>query len=268
MYTISEVASILGISVVTLRRWDKKGILPCIRTLGGHRRYPKRFIELYLEGKNINNKKNENYNTENMQFFEENTEDKENNKNINNKREIIESERIKIVYARVSSYKQKKEGNLDRQIERIITNAHLPKETKIISEYGSGLNTDRKGLNRLLRDVEQKKISDIYIEYKDRLTRFGYRFLERYCAYFGTGIHPISNNDIKSPAEALSEDIMALLVCFSGKLYSKRKFGNNYTESISNKKNESQEEAKIIKEKILFFNKQAGSKATIQAAMI
>jgi len=115
-------------------------------------------------------------------------------------------------------------------------------------------------LNRLLREVEQQKISDIYIEYKDRLTRFGYRFLERYCQYFGTTIHPISNNDIKNPAEELSEDIMALLVCFSGKLYSKRKSGKNYTENNS-KKSKVEEENQYVKEKIIFFNNRAWSSA-------
>jgi putative resolvase len=41
---IGELASALGVSVVTLRRWDKAGKLaPCLRIVGGHRRY--RFSE-------------------------------------------------------------------------------------------------------------------------------------------------------------------------------------------------------------------------------
>ena len=40
LLSIGELAAALGVSVVTLRRWDKAGKLaPCLRTVGGHRRY-------------------------------------------------------------------------------------------------------------------------------------------------------------------------------------------------------------------------------------
>lgn len=241
MYSISEAAKILGVSIPTLRRWDKSGKFPSLRTLGGHRRYPQIYIDMYLRGEapkkeNVDEEKSEPHCEKSM------------NTAISVQSEIS---REPVVYARVSSFKQKKEGNLQRQIDRIIENAKLDKNIKVISEYGSGLNTDRRGLNRLLREVEQSKISEIYIEYKDRLTRFGFAFLERYCKYFGPKIIPISNNEIKSPAEELSEDIMALLVCFSGKLYSKRKNGKNYSEPMMNEKElEKLTEKKIIEEQI------------------
>lgn len=47
LLTISETAEILGISVDTLRRWDEKGQLKSIRSLGGHRYYSKEQIENY-----------------------------------------------------------------------------------------------------------------------------------------------------------------------------------------------------------------------------
>ena len=171
MYSISETAKILGVSVPTLRRWEKSGKLPALRTLGGHRRYPEKYIDMYLKGETQKNEKIEH-------DISEPSSDIKNQTEISIKTEI---QREPVVYARVSSFKQKKDGNLQRQIDRIIENAQLDKNIKIISEYGSGLNTDRRGLNRLLREVEQRKISEIYIEYKDRLTRFGFRFLERYC---------------------------------------------------------------------------------------
>ena len=43
MYTISETAKMLGVSVPTLRRWEKAGKLPALKTLSGHRRYPERY---------------------------------------------------------------------------------------------------------------------------------------------------------------------------------------------------------------------------------
>lgn len=41
----SDVARMLHVSPKTVSRWAKEGRLPFIRTLGGHRRYPKSEIE-------------------------------------------------------------------------------------------------------------------------------------------------------------------------------------------------------------------------------
>ena len=41
----SDVARLLHVSPKTVSRWAKEGRLPFIRTLGGHRRYPKVEIE-------------------------------------------------------------------------------------------------------------------------------------------------------------------------------------------------------------------------------
>jgi putative resolvase len=157
VYSISEAAKILGVSIPTLRRWEKNGKLPALRTLGGHRRYPEQYLNCAAAG--ITPKPTD-------QPSEPAT---------------ATEQRTCAIYARVSSYKQSADGNLDRQIERIKKHAQLPETTPIFAEYGSGLNTDRRGLNRLLKSVEKKQISTIYIEYRDRLTRFGYGFLERYC---------------------------------------------------------------------------------------
>ena len=36
----AEVADILHVSPQTVSRWAKEGKLPCMKTLGGHHRYP------------------------------------------------------------------------------------------------------------------------------------------------------------------------------------------------------------------------------------
>src|SRR3989338_7829814 len=48
LITISEAASILGVSIDTLRRWDKSGKLTSIKSTGGHRLYHRNQLELYL----------------------------------------------------------------------------------------------------------------------------------------------------------------------------------------------------------------------------
>jgi excisionase family DNA binding protein len=41
----AEVAAIFQVSPKTVSRWAQHGLLPCQRTLGGHRRYPAAAIE-------------------------------------------------------------------------------------------------------------------------------------------------------------------------------------------------------------------------------
>ncbi|TFH31418.1 MAG: MerR family DNA-binding transcriptional regulator [Promethearchaeota archaeon] len=48
MLTISEVARLIGVSIVTLRRWDRVGTLQAHRTVGNHRRYSLAQIGDYL----------------------------------------------------------------------------------------------------------------------------------------------------------------------------------------------------------------------------
>lgn len=48
LVSISEAASILGVSIDTLRRWDKSGKLTPIKSAGGHRMYYREQLELYL----------------------------------------------------------------------------------------------------------------------------------------------------------------------------------------------------------------------------
>ncbi|OGN00791.1 MAG: hypothetical protein A3B91_04565 [Candidatus Yanofskybacteria bacterium RIFCSPHIGHO2_02_FULL_41_29] len=48
LISIGEAASILGISIDTLRRWDKSGKLSSVKTEGGHRKYYRFQIELFL----------------------------------------------------------------------------------------------------------------------------------------------------------------------------------------------------------------------------
>ena len=61
------------------------------------------------------------------------------------------------------------------------------------------------------------------ILYKDRLTRFGFHYLEQICDKFGTKIIVISKEiQEKSIQEELAEDIISIIHSFSGKLYGMR----------------------------------------------
>ena len=133
--------------------------------------------------------------------------------------------KIDLIYARVSTNEQKNRGDLDRQIDYIIREiiAKNPKNLKVFSEVGSGLNDNRTELKKLLDMVMNDEIDRIFILYKDRLTRFGFNYLEQICNKFGTKIIVISEEiQEKSIQEELAEDIISIIHSFSGKLYGMR----------------------------------------------
>ena len=59
--------------------------------------------------------------------------------------------------------------------------------------------------------------------YKDRLTRFGFHYLETICLAHDSNIIVIKDKwSEKSVQEELVEDMMSLIASFSGKLYGMR----------------------------------------------
>jgi excisionase family DNA binding protein len=48
IYSISDAAEYLGVFPLTLRNWEKKGLIKVFRTLGGHRRYKKSELDKIL----------------------------------------------------------------------------------------------------------------------------------------------------------------------------------------------------------------------------
>jgi len=196
MYSIGITAALLGVCVKTLRRWDKSKKIACFRTIGGHRRFSIKEINRILNRKERDD--------------------------ISGQKEL---DKTCAIYCRVSSHKQSKRGALDRQIELLKNYAKL-NDFKLIRTYkdvGSGLNTNRKGLWRLFQDSKKSQFSSVLINYKDRLTRFGYKYLEKYLSEFSVKIICINKLDDKAPESELVEDLVAIVHSFSGKLYRMRR---------------------------------------------
>ncbi|MGH2510186.1 MAG: IS607 family transposase, partial [Ktedonobacteraceae bacterium] len=80
------------------------------------------------------------------------------------------------LYARVSSADQKED--LERQMQRLkdYAAAHGYQVTKMISEVASGLNDKRPKLMKLLTDPT---VGIVVIEHRERLTRFGFNYIEQ-----------------------------------------------------------------------------------------
>jgi predicted site-specific integrase-resolvase len=93
----------------------------------------------------------------------------------------------------------------------------------VFKEVGSGLNDKRKKLQQVLTMVSKGEVRNVYVTYKDRLTRFGFNYLETMFNACGTNIIIVKDeNEEKSVQEELVEDMMSLIASFSGKLYGMR----------------------------------------------
>ena len=65
----------------------------------------------------------------------------------------------------------------------------------IITDVGSGLKEERKGLKKLMRMVTDGRIDVVHITYRDRLTRFGYKYLQFFFKEHGVGIEEILHEE-------------------------------------------------------------------------
>ncbi|TXT62459.1 MAG: hypothetical protein BAJALOKI1v1_930014 [Promethearchaeota archaeon] len=92
---------------------------------------------------------------------------------------------------------------------------------KIYKDVGSGLNMNRKGL-WMIRDAKKGLCSTIFINFKDRLTRFGFKYLEAYLSEFNVSIACVNELDDKRPESELVEDLVAIVHSFCGQLYRMR----------------------------------------------
>jgi len=128
-----------------------------------------------------------------------------------------------VIYARVSSHKQKKDGNLDRQIERLrnYCSAKGYKVVDVITDVASGLKEDRDGLQKLFNLVEKHQVDVVVVEFRDRLTRFGFDYLKRYFESHGVKIEVVEETE-KDYMEELIEDFISIVVSFAGRIYGKR----------------------------------------------
>lgn len=122
------------------------------------------------------------------------------------------------IYARVSSAENK--SNLDSQADRLAAycTARGYQVTKIVKEVGSGVNDARPKLLALLED---QGIGLIVVEHKDRLTRFGFRYLDTLLTTQGRAIEVV--NQAENGTEDLLADLTAIVYSFCARLYGQRR---------------------------------------------
>ena len=120
-----------------------------------------------------------------------------------------------ILYARTSSSQNK--DLLDNQVKRLEDYAAAKgyKVKQVVKEFGSGLNDERKQLTKIL---QENKYDKIIVEHTDRLTRFGFNYIQ---LLTGDRIEVI--NESKEKDEDLVKDLISIIHCFSARIYGLRR---------------------------------------------
>ena len=188
--SIGKVCELLGISLSTAYRWIKSGKLKSeFRTLGNHRRFNLSHIKhTFISSAHDDNK-------------------------------------FTVLYSRVSSHDQKQ--NLITQQSKLLHYAQFNNfnNIKLISDWGSGLNYKKSGLNQLLHLILTQQIKTLIINHKDRLWRFGSELIFKLCDFYHINVIIIENKSLTFE-ETLTHDVIELMTVFCAKLYGKRSHKN------------------------------------------
>ena len=124
-----------------------------------------------------------------------------------------------VLYARVSSSENK--TNLESQLERLrlFASAKGYQIVKEIKDIGSGLNDNCSKLNELF-EKELNNFEILLVEHKDRLTRFGFNYIDILLKSHNKKIEVI--NLVDNNKEDLIQDFVSVITSFCARIYSQR----------------------------------------------
>ena len=134
-------------------------------------------------------------------------------------------EREVVIYARVSTSKQKKDLENQVNLCKQFCFSNGMQLNGIYQDIASGISfSNRKEFFILLDRILRGQVKKVIISYKDRLSRVGFDLFKYLFHKYGTEIVVISEvGSDKLDSSEIFEEIVSLLHCYSMKLYSKRK---------------------------------------------
>lgn len=185
LYRMGEASRLMGVHPNTIRRWEMEGKLRCEWTPGGkERRIPESEIRRILG-------------------TTENTAD------------------AVVLYGRVSGHGQR--DNLETQVKSLEAEyGSRFAKGYTITDVGRGLNARRRGLHKLFDMARSRSVRAVAITYKDRLTRFGFEYLEAFFTDHGVELLILHPDEDQTAEEELVSDMIALVTSFAGRLYGRR----------------------------------------------
>ncbi|MDJ0799497.1 MAG: IS607 family transposase [Calothrix sp. MO_167.B12] len=179
---IGEAAKIRGVSVDTIRRWQKKGKLRAELTEGGHRRFKVADL-LKVDNPSL---------------------------------------RFTVCYGRVSTRDKKDDLARQIAVLELYAEDKGWNERVVLKDIGSGVNYKKKGLFKLLEMLQRNEVERLIITDKDRLLRLGSELIFSLCEINGTEVIILNKAVQQEPEQEMVEDILAILTVFSARLYGKR----------------------------------------------
>lgn len=132
-----------------------------------------------------------------------------------------------VLYARTSSSQNRQ--LVEDQLSRLRQYATSKGYTIVreIKEFGSGLNDNRRQLQSLFTD---NSFDMIIVEHKDRLTRFGFNYLEHLFNNNNQNIEVI--NHVDNADEDIIDDFTSIITSFCARIYGKRRSKRKSTKMI------------------------------------
>ena len=186
MYSPKEFGALIGKSVITLQKWDRKGILKAHRSPTNRRYYTH---DQYLTYRGL----------------------------------VAQEQGLIVAYVRVSGVAQKPDLANQRKALEVYCHQHTIKIDEWMQDIGSGLNYKRKQFNQLMEMVELGQVRRLLITHRDRLVRFGYGYFEAFCQRHHTEIVVIDDETL-SPEQELVQDLVAIITVFGVRLHGLRSY--------------------------------------------
>src|SRR6266487_697418 len=197
MYTVSQFAKRVGVSVKTLQKWDRIGVLPAHRTVTNRRYYTDEELARALRLPRVS------------------------------------KERRTIGYCRVSSQAQKPDLLNQRRVLEQWCEQQQINVDEWIMEVGGGLNFERKHFLRLVDSVIDGQVERVVLAHQDRLARFGYKLLVHLCRTHQCKL-VVMNAETLSPEQELVQDLITITHCFSSRLSGLRNYRQALSKALKN----------------------------------
>ena len=130
--------------------------------------------------------------------------------------DVVENPKI-FIYCRVSNHSRKAE--MEYQVDRCVDYCKNKGYSidKIYKEIASGMNDNRKELWKMLNSSPNV----IVVEHKDRLTRFGFNYIDKLLNKINCKID-VMNKDSEDEKD-LFKDLVAIITSFCCRLYGLRR---------------------------------------------
>ena len=187
MYTPAQFAKKVNVSVKTIQKWDRLGILPAKRTITNRRYYIEEDLAAAL------------------------------------RLPRVQKERRTVAYCRVSSQAQKPDlENQKRLLEQYCRELGIQVD-EWITEIGGGMNFKRKHFLRLVDAMLAGEVERVVLAHQDRLARFAYSLLVHLCETHHCEL-VVMNTEQVSPEQELVQDLITITHCFSSRLYGLRSY--------------------------------------------